>query len=299
MASHLTCSYLKGESRWLRGQLHTHSTGSDGTRPPEVLFDDYSARGYDFVMVSDHDRLTLTDQYRNSGIVLIPGNEISANGPHVLHVNAGKVIAPEADRQSVLDAVGEDVGSFAIMAHPNWLSDFNHCPQERLEALHGYAGIEIYNGVIRRLPGSPNATDRWDRLLGAGRRVWGFANDDSHKEFDVELAWNMVQLPAGTETSVDSVVAALSAGSFYASTGVKIDRIAVTGSFIHVTASNAHRILAVVDFGKVIAQADGNALHYRVPDAPDFSYVRIECYGAGEAMAWMQPVFVDVDDPAH
>jgi len=284
--------YRSEPSQWLRGQLHSHSTESDGTRAPQEVVSDYASRGYDFLMLSDHDRLTPTEGLDAQGMVLIPGNEISARGPHLLHVNAEGTVPPNEDRQKVLDDIRGDGHGFAVMNHPNWLEHFNHCPQELLEAWQGYAGIEIYNGVIRRLPGSPLATDRWDRLLGSGRRVWGFANDDSHADIDVELAWNMVQYPVHETPTVDGIVVALRTGRFYASTGVVIRSITVDGPAITVQTENAQHILAVVDFGRIIAEADGPILHYRVPSSPNCRYVRIECYGAGEAMAWTQPFFI-------
>ena len=62
----------------------------------------------------------------------------------------------------------------------------------RLKAWSGCQGIEIYNGVIGRLNGSPDALRKWETPLTEGRRVWGYANDDSHAAGDVALGWNVV-----------------------------------------------------------------------------------------------------------
>ena len=176
---HLVSTYVNGETDWLRGNLHTHTTESDGKLPPQQVVDLFAALGYDFLAISDHDKLTDPAPLDAKGMTLIPSVEVTAKGPHLQHIGATKRIAPEADRQQVLDNIAQDTG-FAIMNHPNWTSNYNHCPLETLEALKGYAGIEIFNGVILDLEGSELATDKWDRLLAQGRRVWGFANDDSH-----------------------------------------------------------------------------------------------------------------------
>ena len=55
----LVSTYEK-EGTWLWGNLHAHSTNSDGARSPKNVIRDYSARGYDFLALSDHD--TFTDQ---------------------------------------------------------------------------------------------------------------------------------------------------------------------------------------------------------------------------------------------
>jgi hypothetical protein len=274
---------------WLRGNLHAHTTVSDGQRSPQAVVNDYARRGYDFLMISDHDVLTDAAAYaklRSRGLVLIPGNEISARGPHLLHVDADGFVPPLADRQKVIKAINRGRG-LAVINHPNWLQNFNHCPFEKLAAWQGYAGIEIYNGTIGRLHGSPYATDKWDRLLAAGRRVWGFAHDDSHlaKE-DVGLGWLMV---AARERTVAEIMAALRQGAFYASTGVTIRSIRVQGRRVTVHAPDAGRIVALREVGRRIAQVDGTKLTVTMP--ADATYLRFECYGRGEARAWTQPIF--------
>ncbi|HEX7008348.1 MAG TPA: CehA/McbA family metallohydrolase [Phycisphaeraceae bacterium] len=277
---------------WLRGNLHTHTTRSDGKRDPQTVIDDYAARGYHFLMISDHDVLTAPADYAawdSRGMLLIPGNEISARGPHLLHVGASRRIDPFPQRQEALNAARNDPGSFLIAAHPNWQEAFDHTTIAQLREWTGYAGLEIYNGVISRLPGSPYATNKWDMLLAQGRRVWGYANDDSHRDVDVEQGWNVVWV---AQRTAEAVVESLRTGRFYASTGVTIDRIEVRGSRIRVAASNAHRIAAMGAFGKRVAQVDAPELEVDAESFPDHRYIRFELWGVGERQAWTQPFFI-------
>ena len=46
--------YLAGEGRWLRGNLHTHTTVSDGKLTPEECIRLYKEKGYDFLCITDH-----------------------------------------------------------------------------------------------------------------------------------------------------------------------------------------------------------------------------------------------------
>jgi len=280
---------LRG-GQWLRGNLHAHTTRSDGKRKPQAVIDDYARRGYDFMSISDHDILTAAPEYRKwnaRGMVMIPGNEISANGPHVLHVGARKRIDPNPLRQHVINNVNAS-GGFVIVNHPNWLSDFNHCPLTNLQQWVDYVGMEIYNGVISHLEGSPYATNKWDMLLAAGRKVWGFANDDSHwGDKDVGLGWNMVYAPKRTPKAI---IDAMAKGRFYPSTGVTINKIAVRGNRITINTDNASRIVALMQTGKRIAQVDAPAIEIEVPDHA--TYVRFECWGDGEQFAWTQPFFI-------
>ena len=281
---------LKG-GRWLVGNLHTHTTASDGQRDHQAVIDDYAGRGYGFLMISDHDIYTALDDYQQydfQGMIALAGNEITANGSHMLHVGAVDWVEPHADRQRVIDEVNATGGGLILFNHPNWHANFNHCPQELFERCEGYAGQEIYNGVISRLKGSPYATNRWDMLLTQGRRVWGFANDDSHAATgDVGLGWNVAYV---TEETADGVVEALRAGRFYASTGVEINEIWVEGNTIGIATENAERIVALRDGAERFAVADGRDIQVEVPEGT--GYLRFECWGAGEGFAWTQPFFV-------
>ncbi|MBI2434892.1 MAG: PHP domain-containing protein [Candidatus Hydrogenedentes bacterium] len=281
--------YLQDRVPWLKGNLHCHTTNSDGERPPQGVVDAYAQRGYDFLMLSDHDTLTEPASVDARGMALLAGNEVTLNGPHILHVGAREVVDPLPDRQRVLDRIAASTG-FAIINHPNWERFYDHCPQDRLNAWRGYTGLEIYNGVVRRQRGTPLATDRWDRLLGDGRRVWGFANDDSHRPIDDGVAWNVVQC-ASREPG--AILEALQRGRFYASTGVTIREIDVEQNRIHVRTENAQRIIVFSAYGHREAAVDGGEIHFEVTPTVEGGYGRFECWGAGEAMAWTQPFFLE------
>jgi len=274
---------------WMKGNLHTHTTNSDGNRSPQDTVDAYRNLGYDFLMLSDHDRFTDPIDLEEGNMLLLPGNEITAYGPHVLHVNAHRCIRPDRDRQAIINAIERD-GGFSIICHPNWEKHYNHCDQKDLERWQGYTGIEIYNGVCRRVEGSPFATDRWDRLLTAGRRVWGYACDDNHEDQDRGVAWTVAQVD---KQSIAAVVAALREGRCYASTGVAIDSIRVNGHTVQIEAAGVQCYHVCSEHGRVLARIAEPQLSYTIPRDFDCAYVRIECYGEGDAMAWTQPFYVE------
>jgi len=284
----LESPYSSESQSWLRGNLHTHTRESDGPATPQETIDIYAGLGYDFLMLSDHDMTTSLDNLEPRGLTLISGNEITGHGPHLLHVGTKSTVQPYPDRQRVLDAIRRE-GGFAVFCHPNWESHFNHCPQEKLMEWQGYAGIEIYNGVVSWLEGNPNATDRWDRLLGAGRRVLGFANDDCHVREDMGVAWNVVQ---SESRDADAILGALRAGRFYASTGVRITRVQSDGAWVAVETEDASRISVFSDFGYRRAMADSPRIEFQVPDDASYTYVRVECSGCGDRKAWTQPLFI-------
>lgn len=79
----------------LRGDLHMHTFRSDGRESPAVVCANYRKRGYDFIVITDHERyypsLEAMDAYRSVQIPLciLPGEEVHLPGTDVHIVNAG------------------------------------------------------------------------------------------------------------------------------------------------------------------------------------------------------------------
>ena len=78
---------------WFKGNIHCHTTMSDGDADPEVAVDWYQNHGYDFLVVSDHNHLTLLDYQatENLNMILIPGEEVTSSvGIYSIpvHINA-------------------------------------------------------------------------------------------------------------------------------------------------------------------------------------------------------------------
>jgi len=65
-----------------RGNLHTHSTNSDGVLPPEEVCRRYQAEGYDFIALTDHFvglfdyPITDTTAFHNDRFTTILGAEL-------------------------------------------------------------------------------------------------------------------------------------------------------------------------------------------------------------------------------
>jgi len=262
--------------------LHAHTNNSDGKFALTELVRHYEERGYDFLAVTDHDKLTsLTDVAGR--LLLLSGCEVTAGGGHVVAIGITEPIEPRQPRQAIIDAINAQ-GGLAILAHPNWGKTFCHWQQDDLAALQGYAGIEVFNGNILRDDGSPLASDRWDRLLSQGRKVWGYATDDTHNERDIANGWTMV---LADDTTPDAILKALRDGRCYASSGVFLEAIEVDGEVIRIVTRNADRIAFVGPYGRWLAWVDASRAEYRVRG--DEGYVRVEAYGGRGGVAWTQP----------
>lgn len=51
------------QTRWWKGNLHTHSLWSDGDTYPEMVIDWYQGHGYDFIQLSDHNTFAAGDRW--------------------------------------------------------------------------------------------------------------------------------------------------------------------------------------------------------------------------------------------
>jgi len=156
-----------------KGQLHCHSTNSDGNDTPTELVTFYKNAGYHFVSITDHDVATPSPNVAD--ILFIPGIEIAADvgtGYHIPVYNTTNIQAAKTG-QGVLDGVlGLD--GYANIAHPNYTA--YPIPYGGLASLSSYYGIEVYNANCTNQTDDPAgyAENRWDELLTDGRKVFGF-----------------------------------------------------------------------------------------------------------------------------
>ena len=67
------------KGNWYKGNLHSHTTNSDGKLTPLEAVADYKERGYHFICLSEHDLYTdYRNNYNMEEFILLPGLEASA-----------------------------------------------------------------------------------------------------------------------------------------------------------------------------------------------------------------------------
>jgi len=290
--------YQSGKPEF-KGNLHLHTAKSDGRMSPMEAALLYEEKGYDFLAITDHNRLTELPEYRGR-MLLVPGIELdeAPNGREVIHllgigVDAGFMgrLKPGMKSQDAVDLVNQ-AGGACILAHPHW--SLNRV--ETVSALAGLSGVEIYNSVSRPPYNGDRADSTFllDQLAADGSLYPTTAADDTHF-YGEEVAQSYVLLQADALT-VSSVVSSLREGRFYASQGPRFESVTYEGGVVTVACSAVktvlfHSNLVWSDFRVVSGESVTHA-SYRVEKARGERFIRVILIDGEGRRAWMKPFAV-------
>ena len=294
---------------FLRGNVHTHTTRSDGRLSLEETASTYRAKGYDFLAVTDH-----RVYYRGGDLgdmILLPGIESNADlltpgrtkrTHHIVgigHCAQGLIhdapftaepVNGSQAMQKIIDTLVEQ-GNLCIYAHPHW-SQTNIQDYGALENLFGF---EVYNAGCDRNDDFGYAHNLWHDLLLQGHRLYAFATDDAHGPRDMGHGWISVY---AKERSAGAILSAIKAGQFYASNGPEIHDITLEDGLLTVRCSPSRRIFfythRIAAAGKFLGY-DGllTTAQFKIPDGAPF--VRVQCMDDAYHIAWSQPISLEDD----
>lgn len=291
--------------RFWKGNLHTHSTRSDGTQPPQEVCRLYEQGGYDFIALTDHFMeqygfpVTDTRPFRSADFTTIIGAELHSgaieNGSPWHIVAAGLPLdfvstAPD-ETGAQLAARAMQAGAFVGIAHPHWYS----LTAADVDALGPAHAVEVYNGVAADANDRAESWHILDVLLDRRQHYFAYAADDAHltdNYHDFRRGW--VQVKA-EELSPEALLTALKAGAFYSSTGPEIyDITCIPGERLSVQCSPAERIF-VTGVGSAAQRAWGNGLTSAEFDLSDWSshYCRVTVRDRRGGRAWSNPIWFE------
>ena len=72
---------LYHEGTFKKGNLHTHSTRSDGINTPEEIAAHYRKKGYDFLAITDHWVYGTNENLNRQDFLVFPGTELDIELP--------------------------------------------------------------------------------------------------------------------------------------------------------------------------------------------------------------------------
>lgn len=300
--------------KWYKGNTHTHTLNTDGRDLPYDVAKWYRERGYNFVVMTDHEYITpvgpLNDLLGRTGsFLVISGQEVTdtsekkpihTNGLGLTTVVMPSKLATKAESlQKNIDNI-RAAGGIPQLNHPNfgWA-----LTAAEIKQLKGFRLMEIYNGhpLVNNLGGGglPSAEAIWDDLLTSGMLIYGIGDDDVHqlltKGEAIEAlpgqAWIYVK---AAELTPSAILAAIDSGNFYASTGVelaeyKADRTEVSIKVKALTNSK-YTIRFIGSGGKMLHESfEPNAV-YKIKGSE--GYVRVKVLESNGKFAWTQPLML-------
>ncbi|QHQ35158.1 PHP domain-containing protein [Algicella marina] len=301
-------SVFTSPGRFWRGNLHTHSTLSDGVLDPAEVCRRYQAEGYDFIALTDHFigcfgyPIADTRPCRNDAFTTLLGAEIHSgameNGDlwHILAVGLPQDFTPPdapdfqatADQESgpAIAARARKAGAFVAIAHPQW-SGLTLSDAASIEAAHA---VEVYNHGCAIGAERPDGFHTLDLLLSQGRDLTLIATDDAHfTEPDHFGGWVMVKAEQNTP---ETLLTALKSGNFYSSQGPELRGIEVSADTITVTSSAVSRVI-VQGHGCAAVAHHGHSLTRAEIPLGRFTgspWLRVTIADAAGRRAWSNPL---------
>ena len=297
---------------WYKGNLHTHTTNSDGDSSPEEVARWYKEHRYQFLVLTDHNYLTGVESLNAGagaaeGFLVIRGEEVTDRfGKKPIHVNAlnpASLVSPQGGT-SVIEVLQRNVDA---IRRASGLPSINHpnfgwaITPEELGRVQNDRLFEVYNGhpQVNNLGGGgfPSLEQMWDFVLGSGRVLYGIAVDDAHhfqklgpQYSNPGRGWVSVR---ARELSVAALMEALERGDFYASSGVVLSDVERLAGGLKVTIQTKEPFKYTTEFigenGRVLKTAFANPASCSL--GPADRYVRARVIASSGEMAWTQPVF--------
>lgn len=286
-------------NRWFRGNLHMHTTLSDGSLSPDEVLMQFHMAGYDFVALTDH--RIFGEERDFNGMLVMNGCEFDNGSADfrtgVYHIiGVGMLDDPSEIRkasnpqpQDIIDAVN-GAGGIAILAHPAW--SFNR--PDAVKKLHGITATEIYN-TFSGAPWNkhPYSGDFIDMMMLDGYAMNCTAADDSHW-YQGEQCRSYIWVKA-EECTTEAIKRAMRAGDFYATQGPRFYHKIEDGKLVVYT-TPARAVTFFTDtgfepdnvtYGCYIQRAE-----YKLKRKSFL--IRYEVTGVGGEMGWSSPIKIEM-----
>lgn len=304
-----------------KGNLHCHSTRSDGHLKPDELVEFYKNQGYSFLAITDHNIFSDFKEFNSDDFVLIPGVEANpampkgdhrayhyivfqgdeerrsqATKPQFTHGEVLKVPAVNSkeEMQTYVDNLYER-GYFICFAHPFW----SRVEYDEILYLNNINFVEVFNFCSQISENMGESNVCYDALLRNGMELWILAVDDNHNNFPFSHKLNdsfggFIVVKSESLT-VDDIVKNIAKGSFYASQGPEIKDFYIENGRIYFECSPCDKIYFNGDVRQIHAFiSDGQELltEASAPLSENQRYVRIECYDTKGRKAYTNPIWL-------
>ena len=266
-----------------KGNLHSHTTESDGVDTPTQVMNAYKDAGYNFNAITDHN--IITSDPGVSDILFLSGVE-SDVGNFYFHINRimPGTLTSFNSIESILSSASVE-RSFVYINHP-----VNEITSRDIGAQRHYYGVEVWNSFYseeyNRL-----SENKIDEILTNGGRIYLLAGDDLHDLSNSKYLTGAVYVYANNLTQ-DDIITNLKRGNFYSSNGALISSINVSNKSIQITVPATSSINFIGKNGITYFQSTGSiASTYNVVGDEKYIRVRVRRESDGKE-AWTNPIFI-------
>lgn len=270
---------LDSKKNFYKGNMHCHSTLSDGNMTPEELKEAYKSKGYSFLAITDHEFVKSHKELDDDEFIAITSAEYSIKqfpeqstlknfNMKVCHLN---FYAKEQDNEnticynSVLDhyTTGElrekltkqldweriygadGINKLIKCANDNgFFVCYNH-PRWSLENYGDYKdydglwGVEIFNYGCGTGGLYDYDINVYDDFLRDDKRLFASCGDDNHS---IEHCFGAFVCVNAENLSYKSIIDGLLNGNFYSSMGPEITELYTENNKVYIKCSNAKQI---------------------------------------------------------
>jgi len=287
---------FQNDQRFFKGNLHMHTTRSDGTRSPKDAVNTYREHGYDFVALTDHN-LVGNESFLENNMLVLSGIELDYTLPgeelHIVGIGIRKELESNLEyRYGPQHGINQirRFGGRAIIAHPAWSLN----SLATLSGLQNVTAAEIYNSMSTapRNCLRADSSSLLDMAASHGHIFSHVAVDDAHfYEGEHCKSFVMVQAPSLTQVAL---LEALDNGRFYASQGPIIKQLSYDKHHISIACSPVSSIIFYSNLPWVTGRCRiGENLTESVYDLTtqeEESFVRCQIIDQSGNSAWTNPI---------
>lgn len=313
--------YLDANKPKFKGNLHLHTTWSDGSLGAKEVVERFKEKGYHFLCFSEHDIYTRTQEFDSEAFITIPGMERGGLNPtfdtndnpgfhftvldnpnvpvkeRYTHLQSFEYPQKWEGEQSVTECIREmeEHGNLVILNHPEW-----HMTPFEVMKNYDFFAVEIYNHATEWSLSTSYGTAYLDYALQNGKRLFAVAADDSHSHskegeiLDYSGGWIVADSDQLTQSALmNSIVN----GNYYASTGPEIYDLRVEEGEVKVQCSEVQYIMfkSWPVRGDFLVDCEGTKPFTRAANKidPSMTYIRVECIDRQGKVAWTNPIFIE------
>ncbi len=310
-----------GESRALLrrkvlvGDVHTHTTFSDGANTIPEIKEMGEAAGLDFVYITDHRTLKHRRYCREKGVWW--GQEPPTSGREIVLLCPARLFVPRGKDLAGDFHLAESIAPFVFIPHPLGYGPRLRYSDEVVAAIRTLGerfSLELINGhgkLVRAYDPVYQATvPFWEDLLRSGKQVNVVGGSDAHISYTVGTVWTGVY---GTDhKSAECVAKELAKGHTFASEAPLLwlgcarsimgDALRVPKgrklriSFVAVDSAGLHSVRLIRD-GKIVRNLPAHDVA-RMAGVHDYTttakrtYFRLECTASDQRRAFSSPIYI-------